>query len=663
SGRQENKASLSDSPRLMYPVVSALVDIGDNKSARAVLDSSYDSKLVDPFYYYYDAILQFRKGNTGAARKSVRKALARLTNISFLTLEAEILLSEEDVDEIRESLVKLADRGVIQNINFEEVYSYVISKGDYTAGESMVESLKPFNIDNFWLNKLIRDVLVQKNELEEALKYSELVVTSKKRGFDDIRRHVNLLERLGMKKERLAFLISNSGEHESATIDLWIGDEYYLEGDFEGALEYYESAIKKGLDPSEIASYADTLLETGKLEEAAKIIKRMSEPGILQIKLYYEQGRIEDIIGLMKSSDIIKDGEEEALTYIAQKLWKNRLIRDALIKTYRSEGYQFLGKLISRKMIDAEDYEGAENILENLLKNYPSDIESVAALADVYVRLGKDGEAIGLMLNSMKNCTGFDQSMLLVNRIMRTYFENRQYESVTKFFETNRDYVDRNSVQFIIRSYIALEEYDEAEKLLGKFEGNLVDRDLNSEMLEEIRAKREFSEILIYVRRLLKLEYKAGKIFDMKEALYKAEIPIEKIEEVFNFLNTEDYYTEINEEKYEILSRDVFQEIAKKTRVESIRDIKINIIFNNLPSRDVIVSKNLYIYIKRCLSVVREPKTEDDVLMKLLRIALRDKLRAEPLNVAVNLNVGISDALEVISLMKYMEDMNRKGGF
>ncbi len=663
SGKVETVKNLSDSPRLLYPVVSALIQLGDNNLARTVLDNSYDSKLADPFYYYYDGVLNFRKGNTGAARKSVRKALSRLSNVSFQTLEAEILLSEEDVDEIREALLKLAEKGVIQNINYEEVYNYVMAKGDYTAGESMVESLKPFNVDNFWLNKLNRDVLAHKQQFKDSLDFSSLVVASKKRNFEDIRKHVNLLEKLGMEKERLAFLISNSGKNESATIDLWIGDEYYGMGDYEGALEYYKSAIEKNTDPADIKNYADTLLETKNLEEAAKIIKHMSDPGLLEIKLYYEQGKVQEIIGLLQTSDIVEEGDEEKLTYIAENLWPNRLVRDALIKAYRSEGYRFLGRLISRKMVDAGDYESAAGILTNLLKNYPADIESVAILSDVYIQLGKDADAEDLLLNSMKQCKAFDESMLLVDRLMRIYYENRDYTSLVKFYQTNPDHVDRTSIQFVIRSYIFLEEFDTAEKLLGKYEGDLIDRELNREMLAEIEAKRNFSEILIYVRRLLKLEYKAGRTFDMKEALYKAEIPIERMEEVFNFLNSEEYYMDVNEEKYEILSRDVFQEIAKKTRVESLREVKINVIFNNLPSRDVIVAKNLYIYIKRMLEVLREPKTNDEVLMKLLRIALRDGLRPEPLNVAANLNVGISDALEVIALMKYMEDMNRKGGY
>ncbi len=661
-GMGEKVSGLSDSPRLIYPVVAALVDVGKHEAAREVLDRSYDSKLNDPFYYYYDAILNFRKGNSGAARKSIRRALSRLTNNEFLTLEAEIMLSEGDFDDVRDTLVKLADRGIVQSINFEEIYKYVTGKEDFKAGKGLSEALSSYSIDNIWLNKLNRDVRLKEGDNEGALEYSKLVVSAKRREFADIRIHAELLDKLGKEEQKLAFFLDCSGPNESATIDLWVGDAYYGKKNFEDALEYYNSAIAKGTDAFEIINLPDTLVETGHLDEAARLISKLKEPGLLKIKLYYAQGNTEGIVKLLSTSDLVKQGEEDKLEFIVDKLWHNKLVRDALVKAYRREGYLFLGKLVAQKMIESGDNASAAGILENMLKNYPADLSNVASLADVYVSLGRVNEAVELLLNSLKHATGFEQGMALVNRLMRIYYEERDFSAVVKFYESNKEYVDRTSAQYLIRSLISMEEFDRAEELLGKYEGNLVDRELNSEILQEINAKREFSEILIYVRRLLKLEYTAGKTFSMKEALYKAEIPIEKIDEVFDFLKSEQYYSEVNEEKYEILSRDVFQELAKKTRVESIRDVRINVIFNNLPSRDVIVAKNLYIYIRRSMETVREPKIHDDVLIKLLKLALRDNLRPEPLAVAVNLDVGISDALEVISLMKYMEEKDRKGG-
>lgn len=662
SGRGGDQAGLSDSPRLLYPVVSALVDVGDNERARDVLDRSYNSRLQDPFYYYYNSILNLRKGNSSAARKSLKRALSKLSNNEFMTLEAEILLSDEDVDEVRESLVKLAERGVVQSINFREIYNYVSERNDYAAGRKMMEALSPFNVENFWLYKLERDVLESEGALKGALDASSLVVSNRKRSFSDIKIHVSLLDRLGMKDEKITFLQSNSGEHESSEIDLWLGDAFYDRKDYESALECYESARKKDVDPSAIIHYADTLLQTGRVKDAAPIIGNMKDPGILRIKLFYAQGNIEGIVAMLKSTEMIKGGDEEKFTYVAENLWSNRLIRDALVKAYRSEGYQFLGRLISRKMVESGDLVSAEDIMENLLRNYPDDMETVANLSDAYIKLGKRNDAVSLLLGSLKYISDFNTGMAIVNRLLRIYYEDSDFQALTKFYEGNSDYVDTTALQFVVRSYISLEEFDAAEKIVGKYEGNLLDRQLTEELLHEVKARKEFSEILIFVRRILRLEYKAGKIFTMKEALYRAEVPIEKIEPVFEFIGSEEYYSDVNEEKYEILSRDVFQEIAKKTRVQSLSDIKLNIIFNNLPGKDVIVAKNLYIYIKRCLAVVRDPKINDEVLVKLLRIAFRDKLRPEPLNIAVNLNVGISDALEVIALMNYMEHMDGKGG-
>ena len=117
----------------------------------------------------------------------------------------------------------------------------------------------------------------------------------------------------------------------------------------------------------------------------------------------------------------------------------------------------------------------------------------------------------------------------------------------------------------------------------------------------------------------------------------------------------------MNEEKYEVLTRDVIQKAVKNFEMESLRDLKINVIYNNLERKDAILARNIYIYIKDQMDIARRPKLKDEALLKLLRIALRENIKQETLHIAFNLRVGVSEALEVMTLMEYMSKMNQEG--
>ena len=105
----------------------------------------------------------------------------------------------------------------------------------------------------------------------------------------------------------------------------------------------------------------------------------------------------------------------------------------------------------------------------------------------------------------------------------------------------------------------------------------------------------------------------------------------------------------------------MIQKAGKAVDMESIKDLTINIIFDSLDRKDPIIARNIYIYIRDQLDVARRPQIRNEVLLRLLRVALRENVKHEVLHVAFFLKLGISEALDVMTLMEYMTKMNREG--
>jgi hypothetical protein len=185
---------------------------------------------------------------------------------------------------------------------------------------------------------------------------------------------------------------------------------------------------------------------------------------------------------------------------------------------------------------------------------------------------------------------------------------------------------------------------------------------MHSELLEDLNFKKEFVETMFFVSKLFKAEYKEGRTFDRKEAFYKAGIPLEKLAEVYTFLDSRDFYHDVNPEKYEIYSRDVIQKAVKACKLENIRELQMNVIYNNLDRKDPVLARNLYIYIKEQLETPRKPKYRDTHYLKLLKAMLKEEIKPEPLHVAYALKTGISDSLDVLAIYHHIDKVQDQHG-
>lgn len=648
-----------DSARFLFPLTEALIKLGKYDKAEAQLLRTKHSE-DDPFYKYSLALIDFNRKNYSSARKYVESAMASLTNADFLKLALIVSLISEDTKDFREYLDEVSSLGLVDSFDFSEVYEYITENSMWDMAGILVEMEGESGARNPWILRLKRDSLLSSMDYQKALESSVLLFRTNQYAEKDVTRHVDILEKSGKSKEIIDFLLDLETENKTAWLEQIIGDSYYRLLKFADALKHYSAAIELGASPEDITNYIDTLIESGNYDQSVELIQK-SDNKLLMMKVYQKTSNIKGAMDMLKKLSFKKDEDQQVVKFAAENLWHNTQIRDFLVNLYRQEGYTWLGKIIAIRTFENDDRTLSLEIARNLNKNNPDDLDIVRLYVDLLIRSGMRGDAIELIIQSLKFCSEFSRCIGLTNTLLRLYYEQGDYESVNRFYETNPKYVDERSIQYVIRSYMETDNFDAAEKLMSKFEGTLLSKDVHSELREDMKTKKEFMETIFYVSRLLKLEYKAGKKFDKKEAFYKADIPIEHIEAVYQFLGSRDFYFDINEEKYEVLSRDVIQKAVKNVQMESVNDLTINIIFNNLERKDPIIARNLYIFIKDQLDIARRPRLKDDTLLKLLRVALKENIKQDVLHIAFYLKLGITEALDVVTLMEYMSRMNEEG--
>lgn len=650
-----------DSERYLFPLTEAYIRLGEYDKAEAQLARTKHSEN-DPFYKYSIALIDYNRKNYSSSRKYIESAMGDFTNADFIKLALNLSLISNDQKDFREYLENVIALGLLDTFDFSDIYERIAHDSLWDMATILVEIDSQGTVRNPWILRLKRDFSLVNSDFKKAYDTSLLLFSTNQYVKQDVFKHIEILEKSGKPKEIINFLLDLETENRSTWLEQIIGDSYYKLSKYSEALDHYSNAIDLGALPEDLPNYLDTLIESGKYEQSVELVRK-ADNKLLMMKIYQKTSNIQDALDMLRKLSFKKDEDQLIVKFAAENLWHNTEIRDFLVNLYRQEGYTWLGKLIAIRTFESGNRKLSLEIARNLDKNNPEDIEIVRLYSDLLIRSGLREDAILVILQSLKFCGEFQNCIGLTNTLLRLYYEEGDYDAVIKFYETNPKYVDERSLQYVIRSYMETDDFDTAEKLMSKFEGTILSKDVHHELSEDMKTKKEFMEVIFYVSRLLKLEYKAGRKFDKKEAFYKADIPIEHIEEVYGFLNSRDFYFDVNEEKYEILSRDVVQKAVKNVQMEDIGDLTINVIYNNLERKDPIIARNLYIFIMEQMDIARRPKIKDETLLKLLRVALKDNIKQDVLHIAFFLKLGISEALDVVTLMEYMSKMNEEGDF
>ncbi|MCL4335362.1 MAG: tetratricopeptide repeat protein [Candidatus Thermoplasmatota archaeon] len=649
---------MKDSRKFMYPITEALLETGNTELAEKKLQEAYDPRNPDPFFYYMDAYVLFREGNYSQSLKMLSRALENLSNSSFLILKIRNFLKLDDLDSALETVDNVDALDAIGSLCYSDLYNYIEEKKEPAIRNRIIEKMKSLGVKNIWIERMERDKYSEEKNYDDAVRVSRIIVMSKSKTAGDVLTHAEILKASSKDNERLQFLESVEKETSDFKIDIWIADSKYLRKEYKEAVEYYRKAIEKGCQIQEIINYPDALIAGGFYYEAEAVIRSLPDPVLYLVKLYHSTSRIDDLVILLSSLEYEKRSEIEAFQYASEALWVNRKVRDTLVNIFYHTENPTLGKIISQRLLESRDLISAEKIMRALMKAYPKDIDNMRSLASLLYETNHPIEALNLLGKAVKAASDSDQRSSALDLMAQIMYETGDFNGLKKLYSGNTKMLNQKNLQWIIRSLIETYEFDQADQLMGQFHGNILPDDVFKELVEEMNTKKEFLRLQSYAAKIFDVEYKLGKVLTADEIVYQADIPLNVVEEVYHFIDSESYYIEEDEPSYEIITRDLFKRIVRKTNIDNIIYVKINIIYHNLPRKDVILAKNIYIYIKKCLRKRRSPLLNDKRINSLLKSALKMNLRREPLEVAYNLNIGMDEAMDVITLIEYVRNLD-----
>ena len=444
---------MTDNRKFMYPLTEALVENGRTRDAEVKLEQSHDPKRLDPFYHYLLSRIQYLEGDISASRKSILRALGRLSNRNFFLQSIRISISQDDPDSILSALDGIAKMDALESCDLSELFAYVSKDGEENLAKEILHRFGDQDVKNIWINRLQRDQYLRSNEFEEAARISRKIVLNSSKVADDVRKHAILLENTAKEEERVDYLMQEEKKTGDPQIEIWLGDYYYIKKNYEKALETYEKAIQKGTREGEIKNLPETLIELGEFERVEKMLSGSPGNEIALIKLYHRTGRIPEITNLLRNVKVDNKEDEAVIQYISRILWVNRQVRDTLIEMFHSTGSLFLGKIISQHMVESRDFINAERVMRAILKLYPEDAQNIRALSDLLVENNHPSEAAAILLRSVKQFSGAEQREI-ADRLMRIYFEITEYRALLDFFWKNTCVLYQTIIQWVIRSLI-----------------------------------------------------------------------------------------------------------------------------------------------------------------------------------------------------------------
>lgn len=650
------REDIRDSPFFTYPVTEALIDRGKLEEAENKLNESYDSKKSDPFYYYMLGKIQGRKSQYSDSLKSLRRGLSILGNQKFAIETILNSISASNKDDLLLGISGIIDISRSNNFPFEQIYRYSRTNPIPEIMETIYGLLVKRTLENVWAYRLMRDHLISRSDFKDAEAVSSRIVQEMGRSDDDILVHVSILKKNGRIAEACDFLEPLTGGKNQMVMVL--ANLYYEAGNFKKSSELFSQADQTSFTDLDKTRYAESLINNGNFRSARGVIEKYSLGNVFLGKLYLKSMDVANLKALIENMNPENQDESSIISETVHTFWNNADIRRIATHIFREDHNLKVGKAIASAQEKASDLKDAVEIRKVIYKEVPMDYENIIGLGRDLAETGEFSDGIVLLRKWLKNYIGEPGYPKVFSFAVKLYYERGYFDEVISLYEGVEWVPDPKTLTMVIRSYIERQEYDNADLLLGKYQGTLVHDDEFNEMVEEMKIQKSFFEIVTYAKKLLMVEYKLGRTLDIPEAISIAEIPVDKVDLIFNFLGEEQYYEDINESRYEIMSMEVIQRAVKKTRISGIHDLKINVIFANMDRPNVIVAKNLYLYIKNQVRKRRRASTEKPELNKLLKMALRKGLKPEPLQVAYELKLGISSAMDIITLMEYVLRIN-----
>ncbi|MCW6168713.1 MAG: CDC27 family protein [Thermoplasmatales archaeon] len=646
--------SLFDYSDLGYPVCNALLDMNmTDKCEQLFSGEKYDKNNVH--YMYVRARIFAAKKQMGEAEKILTNLRQIIDSLEFSRILLLLDLEKGDKDEFYKTVVNMKKEGGLVDNDIEVIRKAIKQTNHWDFAEVVIGLFGSEVSDSPAMLRLNRDFSLHSNELEKALELSGKIMSSMNFSPDDLKIHVSLMQTAYSTKDILKLLEDIDKKHSDPEIEAIIGDLYYRDKLFNRAYPHYSKAKDLGYDMSRSRNYAEVLLEMKRYDEALTILQICSD-SLLLSRLYYETSNISGIIQLIQKLKPTDSDFDGVMDFIVENFWGNPEVRYELIKYYLDGDYVSFGSKIVRKCLSVNDIKTALGIAKGLYGKQPT-IENAILYSQALYSSGEKDEAKRVLTKALKKTQDGKLRIDTLRLLYSFLYEDHDTDSILSLYLENPESVDIEILKMVIDSYISTGMVNEAEAIADKFYESILDKDTYTEIKKNIGNRKELIETVAYASKVLKEEYAERKTFSSNEEFYNADIPIDKIAEVKKFLTKKPGTGELSTKDMEQLSAEIIHKLVKNENLKQPSDLTIYLIYHHLDGDDSILAKNLYFYIKDAIQQRRIPVVDDPELKKLTKIATKKYIPLDPIIMASELDIGISKAMDIITLIRYLSEI------
>ncbi len=652
-GKGRPPLNLYDYPELGYPVCNALLDSGLPKECERLL-SKYKRDESDSPYMYVYCRLMLAKGEFREAGRIADNMNRIQKNLNFDRIRLIVDIENGEREEFHALAGSLQNSGNLSSRSIENLHAMIENTGRWEFADLILDVLGPAGYGDVSFQRLSRHLSINRGDTQKATELSGKIISSGNWKTDDIRKHVMLLQTSSSLKEILNFLEDTCRLSQNADVEVMLGNLYYDSGSFSKAYLHYSRARDLGLNMSGITKYAEVLLEMNRYDEASGIIGSCGDT-LLLAKFYGKTQDIPKMIGLVQKIGTDDKNFNDVFAFIIENFWDNPQIRYEVIKRYINGDYGPVGLKIIEKCLKENDVKTALGLSRDLFNKQFSFQASIYYSQALYLT-GEHNEAKRILSKTLNKCQDEECRIRILEALYTTLYKDGDYDSIVSLFTENQENVNTEIVRLTIESHIQLGLLDEAEKIADKFYETMIDKKSFSGIKDEIRKKREFMETAKYAADVLRAEYKAGKKLRSNEEFYAADVPIDKIDNVRNFLRIEAGFVTDNE-TLERISSKVVPKLVKNEGIREPANLAIYLIYNSMDNPDPVIARELYFYIRNQIEKQRIPLADEPELKKLAKTAMKNYIGLNPFIMSSELGVGISKAMDVITLLRYLSEM------
>ncbi len=247
-------------------------------------------------------------------------------------------------------------------------------------------------------------------------------------------------------------------DHESLSLFV-AGKSAELREDYNTAMEYYRTALKRNKAPGIYFAIANINLKTGKLQDALleinnalKLSPDNNEYKTLKANIYYGTGKVDIAAGIYEEI-LSREPENIFVLYSLARSYQELKNQDKAVIVYEqlTDIYGFDADVLKRMFdiyFSKQNYEKCAETLSYMLKLDPYNSSLMFDLASMYSKLGREDDAKGIF-ERLASLNPTDKQIQA--EIVKIYFKKNEIE---KGFEEFARVIGKNNLTFNEKSQL-----------------------------------------------------------------------------------------------------------------------------------------------------------------------------------------------------------------